>query len=405
MNQSAESTVVSSHSMPKTAGHPDWYRRPGRVTLIAACLTAVGALAIGSAWGASGSMTSAASASVVSMRSSGYGNPYGSAATTTQSAATTASGSESTGIVLIETVLGYEDAAAAGTGMVLSSGGLVLTNNHVVAGSTQVSVTIATTGETYVAKVVGTDASHDVALLQLQDASGLDTITIDQDDAERAGDAVSAIGNANGGGVLLAADGTITKLDSTVTTSAEGAAEGETLNGVIQIAAQVVPGDSGGALLDADGEVIGMTTAASSGTADITGWAIPIESALTLAQQMANGDESGSVTIGYPAFLGIGIGQSTAGSSSRYGGGYRQQTVAGAGVSVGGVFDGTPAARAGLAAGDTITAVDGATLRDETSLSTILASHEPGDSVTLTWVDPTGDTHSASVTLIAGPVA
>ena len=243
--------------------------------------------------------------------SGAYRNPYGSAAITTQAAATTASESESTGIVLIETVLGYEDAAAAGTGMVVSSGGLVLTNNHVVAGSTQISVTIASTGETYTAKVVGTDATHDVALLQLQGASDLETITIDQDDTENAGDAVTAIGNAHGGGVLMAADGTITKLDATVTTAAEGAAQGETLDGVIQIAAQVVSGDSGGALLDADGEVIGMTTAASSGTADITGFAIPIESALTLAQQMADGDESGSVSIGYPAFLGIGIGQST----------------------------------------------------------------------------------------------
>jgi S1-C subfamily serine protease len=286
--------------------------------------------------------------------------------------------------------------------MVVSSSGLVLTNNHVVAGSTQISVTIASTGETYTAKVVGTDATNDVALLQLQGASGLDTIAVDQDDTENAGDAVTAIGNAQGGGVLMAADGTITKLDSTVTTAAEGAAQGETLDGVIQIAAQVVSGDSGGALLDADGEVIGMTTAASSGTADITGFAIPIESALTLARQMANGDESGSVTIGYPAFLGIGIAQPTA--DSRYGG-YRQQTAGDSGVTVGGVFEGTPAERAGLAAGDTITAVDGTTLGDATSLSTILASHEPGDTVTVTWVDTTGDTHSASVTLIAGPVA
>jgi len=422
MNKPVESTDVSHNSVLKTVGRRAWYRRPGRVAAIAACLTAVGALGVGASMGAAASTTSAASASVVTAtvqssvqnsyreseladwygRSGGFGNPYGSAATTTQAAVTTASESESTGIVLIETVLGYEDAAAAGTGMVVSSGGLVLTNNHVVAGSTLISVTIASTGETYTAKVVGTDATHDVALLQLQGASGLDTITIDQDDTENAGDAVTAIGNAQGGGVLMAADGTITELDSTVTTSAEGAAAGETLNGVIQIAAQVVSGDSGGALLDADGEVIGMTTAASSGTADITGFAIPIESALTLAQQMANGDESGSVSIGYPAFLGIGIGQST--GDSRYGA-YRQQTVAGSGVSVGGVFEGTPAERAGLAAGDTITAVDGATVRDQTSLSTILASHEPGESVTVTWVDTTGDTHSASVTLIAGPVA
>lgn len=425
MNNPVESTDVSSNSASKTVGRRASYRRNGRVAVIAACLTAVGALAVGFSITGTASTTSAASAPIitvpvqssvqVSSRGSaladrygladGYRNPNGRAAATTQAPATRASTSESTGIVLIETVLGYEDAAAAGTGMVVSGDGLVLTNNHVVAGSTQISATIASTGETYTAKVVGTDATHDVALLQLQGVSGLDTITIDQDDTADTGDPVTAVGNAYGGGVVMAADGTITKLDSTVTTAAEGAAQGETLDGVIQIAAQVVSGDSGGALLDADGEVIGMTTAASSGTADITGFAIPIESALTLAQQMANGDESGSVSIGYPAFLGIGIGQSaTRGSDSRYSG-YGQQTVEGSGVRVGGVFEGTPAERAGLAAGDTITAVDGAALKDETSLSTILASHEPGDSVTVTWVDTTGDTHSESVTLIAGPVA
>ena len=244
--QPVESTDASSSSVPKTVGSRAWYRRPGRVVVIAACLTALGALGVGSSIGATASTTRSASASAVTLpvqssvqssyregeladgngQSGGYRNPYGTAATTTQATATTASERESTGIVLIETVLGYQDAAAAGTGMVLSSGGLVLTNNHVVAGSTQIAVTIASTGETYIAKVVGTDATHDVALLQLQGASGLDTIAIDHDDTENAGDVVTAVGNAHGGGVLMAADGTITKLDSTVTTAAEGAARG-----------------------------------------------------------------------------------------------------------------------------------------------------------------------------------
>ena len=204
----------------------------------------------------------------------------------------------------------------------------------------------------------------------------------------------------------MAADGTIAAVDASVTTAAEGAVASETLDGMIQVAAQVVSGDSGGALLDSDGEVIGMTTAASSGTADVTGFAIPIETALALAQQIANGDESGSVTIGYPAFLGIGIGQSNAagGPGGRYGG-YQAQTGTSSGVSVGGVFDGTPAERAGLAAGDTITSIDGTAVTDESSLSAIIASHEPGDVVTVTWVDTAGATQSASVTLAAGPAA
>ncbi len=403
-----------------------WYRRPKWAAGAAACLAAVGVFGIGAPMAVAATTTGTPSTSVVSVtadssagstyRASAYGDGFGGwggydtsngyGSTTTQSAATTASTSQSTGIVLIDTVLGYEGAAAAGTGMVISSDGFVLTNNHVVEGSTKVSVTIASTGETYTATVVGTDATDDVALLKLQGASGLDTVTVDKDDTENAGDAVTAVGNASGGGVLMAADGTIAALDASVTTAAEGAVASETLNGMIQISAQIVAGDSGGALLDSNGEVIGMTTAASSGTADVTGFAIPIETALTLAQQIANGDESGSVTIGYPAFLGIGIGRSDAvgGPSGGYGG-YQAQTGTSSGVSVGGVYEGTPAESAGLAAGDTITSIDGTTVTDAGSLTAALSSHEPGDVVSITWVDTTGATQSASVTLAAGPVA
>ncbi|GAA1967121.1 S1C family serine protease [Microbacterium deminutum] len=434
MNESVESTEsMQPRTTPQreVVGRHPWYRRPGRIVGVAACLAAVGVLGIGASVAAAASTSSptsaasASSATVLAQSSArdpyrgsayadwygdsgayGYGTPNAGGWSTTQSPATTASASESKGIVLIDTVLGYDNAAAAGTGMVVRSDGLILTNNHVVEGSTQISVTIASTGQTYTAKVVGTDATDDVALLQLQGATGLDTVAIDQDHTESAGDAVTAVGNAEGGGVLMASTGTITALDSSVTTASEGPVASETLNGVIQIAAPIVSGDSGGALLDADGEVIGMTTAASSGSADITAFAIPIGTALTLAQQMANGDGSGSVTIGYPAFLGVGIGQSAAigGPDSGYNG-YGSQNVTGSGVSVGSVFAGTPAESAGLAAGDTITAVDGTTVTDGSSLSAIMASHKPGDAVTVTWVDTAGATHSASVTLTAGPVA
>lgn len=295
--------------------------------------------------------------------------------TSDQSAATAASADLQVGVVTIATTLGYQNASAAGTGMVLTANGLVLTNNHVIEGSTSIEVTVESTGQTYTAVVVGTDAASDVALLQLQDASGLATVALDDDGGVTAGDAVTAVGNAEGGGDLLAATGGVTALDQTMSAS------GETLSGLIQFSAAVVPGDSGGPVLDDEGEVIGMTTAASSSTVDTVAYAIDIEDALVIAHQIQSGGDSDTVTIGYPAFLGV---------------------LLGADSSVVGVLDGTPAATAGLAAGDVITAVDGVPV--SSSLSALLATYSPGDTVTLTWtVASSGESTSAPVTLIAGP--
>ena len=295
------------------------------------------------------------------------------------------------GVVIINTQLGYDSGEAAGTGMILTSNGLVLTNNHVINGSTQIKVTDPTSGQTYTAKLLGTDATHDVALLQLQNANGLRTVAIDQDDNEAVGDAVTAVGNASGGGVLMAADGTITGLDASVTTSTNAYEQGETLTGTIRISADVVAGDSGGALLDRDGEVIGMNTAASSGTAgsgETTAYAITIEDALAIVDQIRSGDESGTVMLGYPAFLGVGLSQDGGDSAT-----------------LGNVYDGTPAAAAGLEPGDTITAVNGKAVSTGTQLSKDLKSHNPGDTVKITWTDANGSSHTAKVTLAEGPAA
>jgi S1-C subfamily serine protease len=303
---------------------------------------------------------------------------------------TDATDAQQQGVVLIDTVLGYAGAEAAGTGIVLTSDGLVVTNNHVIEGSTEIQVTIASTGETYTATVVGTDSTADVAVLQLQGASGLTTATLDTDDAVTVGDDVTAVGNAEGGGVLVAADGTVTALDQQVTTQAEG-----------------VSGDSGGPLLDDEGEVVGITTAASSGSADITGYAIPIEDVLDVVTQIVAGQDSDTVTIGYPAFLGVELattstlpGATTGGATGLPGSGLSTTT---SGATVGGVIDGTPAAQAGLVAGDTITAVDGTAVTSGDDLRTALAAHAPGDQVTLTWTTASGTAQTATVTLIAGP--
>jgi len=365
--------------------------------------------------GTTGGTSSATPRSGSGNGSSTYGysaDAYGSS-TATVADATEATADESTGVVLIDTVLGYSSAAASGTGMVLTSDGLVLTNNHVVESSTEITVTIASTGAGYTATVVGTDAEDDVALLQLEGASGLATVTLDDDDAEAVGDEVTAVGNAEGGGILMAADGKITALDASVTTAAEGAVDSETLEGTIEIAADVVSGDSGGAVLDAEGEVIGMTTAASSRGG--VGYAIDIDDALAIVDQILAGDESDGVALGYPAFLGVGIAQTASmtqvavpGSRTRQGGGgstwSETSTTAEDGVTISGVYEGTPAQQAGLAGGATITAINGAAVTDVDSLSAILEGYDPGDSVTVTWTDTSGATQSATVTLIAGPV-
>jgi S1-C subfamily serine protease len=311
---------------------------------------------------------------------------------------TAATAAQQTGVVLVSTVLGYQSAEAAGTGVVLTSDGLVVTNNHVVEGATEITVTIGTTGETYTATVVGTDATADVAVLQLQDAAGLTTAALDDDAPSVAvGDAVTAVGNAEGGGVLLAAAGTVTGTEESITTQAEGVSSGESLTGLIEVDADVVSGDSGGPLLDDEGEVIGITTAASSGSSDITGYAIPVEDVLDVVTQIVAGEDSDTITLGYPAFLGVQL--ATGATTAPWSVG----TTAGA--TIAGVVDGTPAAEAGLAAGDTVTAVDGTAVADADALSALLATHAPGDQVTLTWTAADGTAQTATVTLVEGPAA
>lgn len=329
-------------------------------------------------------------------------------ATQSQSEAVTATSKESTGVVTISTTLSYADESAAGTGMVLTSNGTVLTNNHVVEGATGITVTVPSTGKTYAATVVGTDTSEDIAVLKLTGSSGLATVKEDQD-TESVGQNVTAVGNAEGQGTLMAASGVITALNSTVTTSAEGTVGSESLDDMIQISADVVSGDSGGALLDTDGEVVGMTTAASSGTSDVVAYAIPIENALKVVSQIESGKEGGGVTLGYPAFLGVEVASGTSTTSSAAGEDGQQEQGAGSstvsGAQVAEVIDGTPAAEAGLSAGDTITAIGGTTISSATGLSEALAGYRPGSKVTVAWTDADGASHTASVTLTTGPAA
>ena len=303
---------------------------------------------------------------------------------TTSAQRTDATDAESRGVVLIDTTL--TDGEAAGTGLVIDSSGLVLTNYHVVEGSTSVKVTVATDGTTYDATVVGHDQTADVALLQLDGASGLATVDVDDDGDPAVADTVTAVGNADGQGYLSASSGDVVALDRSISTASSGAVEGEHLTGLIQTDAYVVGGYSGGALLDDEGEVVGITTAASGGGASES-YAVPIDDALAIADRIESGQETAQVQIGPAAYLGIGVADATSG------------------LRVAEVRPGTPAAAAGIEVGDTVTAVDGTRVASLDALRSALAAHDPGDHVVVHWTDGAGRSHRATVTLGSSPVS
>ena len=299
-----------------------------------------------------------------------------------------------TGVVDINTDLAYQGSAAAGTGMVLTASGEVLTNNHVVDGATSVTVTIVTTGDTYKAKVVGTDPTADVAVLQLEDASGLEVAKVGDSSKVQIGDTVTAVGNAGGvGGAPSVSNGTVTDLDQSITASEGPGGDSEDLTGLIQMNASLQPGDSGGPLYNSASEVIGMNTAGSARRRFPTSqggnqnFAIPINTAVGVAAEIEKGVATDTITIGTPGFLGVELAADDAT----------------AGATIAAVVRGTPAEKAGLQEGDVITTVDGHAIDSGTTLGSVLRTHHGGDSVSVTWTDANGKDHTASVTLTAGP--
>src|SRR6516225_7706598 len=176
------------------------------------------------------------------------------------------------GLVDIVSTLGDQNAEAAGTGMVVTSSGEVLTNNHVIDGATSIKATDIGNGRTYTAKVVGYDKSDDVAVLQLQGASGLTTVSFGDSSRVHVGQSVTALGNAGGkGGTPSVATGTVTGLNQSITASDEGSGSSENLTGMIETNANIQPGDSGGPLVNSAGQVIGIDTAASGGSGSSSG--------------------------------------------------------------------------------------------------------------------------------------
>ena len=302
----------------------------------------------------------------------------------------------SPGLVDINVTLAYGGGGGAGTGIVLTSSGQVLTSNHVIQGASEINVTSVGSGETYSATVLGYDRSHDVALLQLSGASGLQTLPIGDSSTVSVGDAVVAIGNAGGdGGDPTAVGGSVSALDQQIVAAGPGGAE--RLTGLIEISANVQSGQSGGPTVNTAGEVIGITTAASVSysfdQAGNAGYAVPVEQAVAIARQIEQGSSSASVHVGPTAFLGVQVASS---SGPRGYGAY-------AGATVTGVLPDTPAEAAGMQSGDEITSVGGSGVDSASALTSLVGSYSPGDRVEVVWIDRSGEEHAATVELTQGP--
>ncbi len=350
------------------------------------------------------------------------------------------------GVVIINTTLQYSSEQAAGTGMVINANGLVLTNNHVIENATKITATVAATGKNYLAKVVGYDVTGDVALLQLQDPSGLHAVPIGDSSKVKTGAAVVALGNAEGRSMIVRAPGQITGLNQTITASDQGGTvRSETLHGMFVTNADVVAGDSGGPLVNSAGRVIGIDTAGNTVSSpqqqSVSGYAIPINTALSVARQIAAGRASSTIVIGYPPFIGIYVGQGTDsnpqdqaaqqqqqnngfggfgngfGNGNGSGNGGTQgcytsdanlavpSTIASvnSGTLVIGTICNSPAAAAGLTAGSVITGMDGQTVGSPESLYRIMSKLHPGNTVSVTWVTPSGQSKNGNLALTAGP--
>jgi S1-C subfamily serine protease len=299
--------------------------------LITSSFTSAGGTAVASAPGLSSSSSSALPSWSNGTRmfwrggmiqqylgNSGFGQQYSGSPTTTGSAPTAAqraAGAAAEKRVapgVVDVVSRLSDGIGAGTGIVLSPNGLILTNNHVVDGAEAIEATDIATGQTYAAKLVGRDPTKDIAVLQLVGASGLPVAPLSSSPAA-VGQTVVGVGNALGrGGTPSYAVGTVTALNRAVTATDEGGSSPERVSGMIQSTTGIEPGDSGGPLVNTSGQVVGMDTAGefSSSNPDApaqVSFAIPISTALNVAHELENGTDPNGTTAASDGSSGLNI--------------------------------------------------------------------------------------------------
>jgi S1-C subfamily serine protease len=420
-----EDTMSSPPRQPADRNHRTstraFLRRPVVAVALVVTLAAFGGGAlVRLAWtggGAAGSAAGSANvfAGQVPTQSGGSSRAASSSSATGTSASSDTIASVASavdpGLVDINTTLADGQGAAAGTGMVVTSNGEVITNNHVISEATKITATDIGNGKTYTARVIGYDRTDDVAVLALDGATGLTTVNLGNSSTVRVGAGAVTLGNAGGvGGKPSAAGASVTALGASITAGDSLNGTSEQLTDLIGISGDLQPGDSGGPLVNSSGQVIGMDTAASSNfsfqTSAGQGYAIPIDKVLAIAGQIVGGKASNKIHLGASAELGILVYNAAASAQAGYGYGpygYGSAGQSTTGALVEQVVPGSPAAAAGITGGDTITALGGHSVTSPNALTALMLRHHPGDRVRVTWVDSSGTSHTATVALGTGP--
>ncbi|MHB8293800.1 MAG: S1C family serine protease [Acidimicrobiales bacterium] len=288
----------------------------------------------------------------------------------------------------------------AGTGMILTSNGEVLTNNHVIAGATSISVTLYGQTKAYPATVIGTNPTKDVALIQVHGAKNLPTVTLGNSSTSRVGDSVVAIGNALAlAGGPTVTNGIISATNRTVNPSGIGGAT-EHLTGMIQTSAAINPGNSGGPLVDAAGHVVAMDTAVAQTTeggqaiVQNIGFAIPVNEIKPLLPQLRKGGTAAQTT----AFVGVSTVTLTPSIRAQYG------LTPHHGVVIAQVVPGSPAQNAGLQVGDVVTSFNGTSVTSNSQFASLVHSKKPGTTVRL-GVNRGGTARTVHLTLGSVPAS
>jgi S1-C subfamily serine protease len=303
------------------------------------------------------------------------------------------------GMVQVTTAVDFQGVVGNGTGIVLSPDGVVLTNHHVIQGANTITANSLGTGQVFDADVVGYDRDDDIAVLQLRGASGLPVAPLGDSNTVALGDPVLTLGNANGtGNPLTHEQGAVTALGRAIDAEDELTGSSHNLGGLIESSTNLKSGDSGGALVNGAGQVVGLNAAATynfrmdgESTPGGQGFAIPINRALDIANQIRSGAASSEVHIGPSAMLGVGIDA----SGSRRGGGLALRSI----------LRGGPADKVGLRPGDVLMTIDGAPINSANELTALLDQRYPGNVIDVNWVDRSGQSQNAKVTLEPGPVS
>jgi S1-C subfamily serine protease len=285
-------------------------------------------------------------------------------------------------LVQISTRVDFQGIVGNGTGIVLSPDGVVLTNHHVIQGADSIRALTLSNGQTFDADVLGYDRNDDVAVIQLRGANGLVPAPLGDSNALAVGEPVTTLGNANGtGNPLTREQGTVTALGEIINAEDELTGSSHSLDNLIESSTNLRSGDSGGALVNGAGQVVGLNAAATynfrmngESTPGGQGYAIPINDALGIVNQIRSGQGNAEVHIGPSAILGVGV----------------NAVEEGDGLPIQSVLRGGPAELTGLRPGDTLLRIDGTPITSANALTAVLDQRYPGNNVELAWRDRAG---------------